>query len=122
MRASITQSAHDPVTAQRPGRTVEPVSFPSSYRRPVRALTSPDNVSRARTDRLMQHRRKEVRMHLRRVTRSAAGVLVALSVSAAGIAAASGPHDGGPKPGKGCGDRNHVHYREAECGKPKPPA
>jgi hypothetical protein len=59
-------------------------------------------------------------MHLRRVSRSAAGVLVALSVSAAGIATASGPHDTGPKPGKGCGDRNHVHYREAECKKPKP--
>ena len=37
-----------------------------------------------------------------------------------GVAAGKGPGD---KPGKGCRDKNHTHYREDECKHhhPKPP-
>jgi hypothetical protein len=41
-------------------------------------------------------------------------ILIVGALTFAGIALARG---GGSsvKPGKGCGDKNHVHYREAEC-------
>ena len=60
-------------------------------------------------------------MRLDKTGRWAVAALVAGSMSAGGIAVASsgGPgNSGGTKPGKGCGDKNHVHYRESECKKP----
>jgi hypothetical protein len=65
-------------------------------------------------------------MQASRVVRIVVTVLVAASMAVGGIAIASpGNHvGGGPgnsglfKPGKGCGDKNHIHYRENECKKP----
>jgi len=38
---------------------------------------------------------------------------------AAPVNIGNGPGNSGLlKPGKGCGDKNHVHYRENECKKP----
>ena len=53
-------------------------------------------------------------MQLRRVTRWFVAFLVAASVPTVGLAAAAG-NSPGVQPGKGCGDKNHVHYREGEC-------
>ena len=54
-------------------------------------------------------------MKVHRLARWAVAMVAAVSVGSAGMAAAKGP--GGVKPGKGCGDRNHVHYKEASCKK-----
>jgi hypothetical protein len=43
-------------------------------------------------------------------------LLVVAGVVFGGIALAAG-NSGGTKPGKGCGDKNHVHYRVGECKK-----
>ena len=48
---------------------------------------------------------------MERIARVVVLVLVLSGVVFGGIAVAGGYH-GSPKPGKGCGDRNHVHYRE----------
>ena len=63
-------------------------------------------------------------MHPSRLIRIVVTLLVAASLAVGGIAIASpGNGSGGPgnsgviKPGKGCGDKNHVHYRESECKK-----
>jgi hypothetical protein len=57
-----------------------------------------------------------------RVVRIVVTLLVAASMAVGGIAVASpggGPGNSGLfKPGKGCGDKNHIHYRENECKKP----
>jgi hypothetical protein len=60
-----------------------------------------------------------------RKARIATTGLVAASMAVGGIAIAQPNHgSGGPgnsglfKPGKGCGDKNHIHYRESECKKP----
>lgn len=52
------------------------------------------------------------------LARFAVITLVAASFVFGGIALAGG-NSGSTKPGKGCGDKNHVHYNEVEC--PKPP-
>jgi hypothetical protein len=61
-------------------------------------------------------------MQLTRLVRTVVTLLVAASLAVGGIALASpGGGGGGPgnsglfKPGKGCGDKNHIHYRESEC-------
>jgi len=51
---------------------------------------------------------------MERIARVVVLVLVLAGVVFGGIAVASG-YGGSPKPGKGCGDKNHVHYREIEC-------
>jgi hypothetical protein len=56
-------------------------------------------------------------MTVRRITRWAAISLASISVGLAGVAAAAG-NSGSVNPGKGCGDRNHVHYKQDECKKP----
>jgi hypothetical protein len=48
------------------------------------------------------------------VVRIAILILVVAGLALAGIALAQGGGSSG-KPGKGCGDKNHVHYREAAC-------
>ena len=53
-------------------------------------------------------------MTVRRIIRWVAVMMAAASISMAGVAAAAG-QSGGDKPGKGCGDRNHVHYKEDQC-------
>jgi hypothetical protein len=55
-------------------------------------------------------------MTARRITRWSALVLAVASIGSAGVAAAAG-NSGSVKPGKGCGDKNHVHYRVGECKK-----
>jgi hypothetical protein len=40
--------------------------------------------------------------------------VVVAGVISGGVALAASPS---VKPGKGCGDKNHVHYREADCKK-----
>jgi hypothetical protein len=65
-------------------------------------------------------------MQTNRIIRTLVTLLVAASMAVGGIAIASpgGHGSGGPgnsglyKPGKGCGDKNHIHYRENECKKP----
>ena len=57
-------------------------------------------------------------MKARRMARWAAVMLAAASVGSVGLAAAAPGNSGEVKPGKGCGDRNHTHYREADCNKP----
>jgi hypothetical protein len=59
-----------------------------------------------------------------RIVRITVTLLVAASMAVGGVALAWGPHgSGGPgnsglfKPGKGCGDKNHIHYRQNECKK-----
>jgi len=64
-------------------------------------------------------------MEASRIGRMILTLLVAASMAVGGIAIASpGNHGGGGpgnsglfKPGKGCGDKNHIHYREHECKK-----
>ncbi len=51
---------------------------------------------------------------MERIARSVVLVLVVGSVVFGGIALAAG-NSGSTKPGKGCGDKNHVHYRQSEC-------
>jgi hypothetical protein len=53
---------------------------------------------------------------MERIARLVVLFLVLAGVVFGGIAVASG--GGSPKPGKGCGDKNHVHYNESDC---KPP-
>jgi len=51
-----------------------------------------------------------------RIRAGAAAVIVLLVLAGVvfgGIALAG--NYGSSKPGKGCGDKNHVHYREADC-------
>jgi hypothetical protein len=64
-------------------------------------------------------------MAANRTARVGVTVLVAASMAVGGVAIAKSPNgSGGPgnsglyKPGKGCGDKNHIHYRENECKKP----
>jgi hypothetical protein len=54
-----------------------------------------------------------------RIARLVVILLVVGGVVFGGVALAGGSH-GGPKPGKGCGDKNHVHYKQDECKKPPP--
>jgi hypothetical protein len=54
-------------------------------------------------------------MTVRRIARWAAMSLATVSIGLAGVATASGNGGGTDKPGKGCGDRNHVHYKEGSC-------
>jgi hypothetical protein len=56
---------------------------------------------------------------MERIARVVVLFLVLAGVVFGGIAVASGNGDS-PKPGKGCGDRNHVHYKESDCKKPNP--
>lgn len=53
---------------------------------------------------------------MERIVRTVVLVLVVGSVVFGGIALAAG-NSGSTKPGKGCGDKNHVHYRQNECKK-----
>ena len=55
-------------------------------------------------------------MRAHRIVRWAAVMLATASVGSVGLAAAAG-RSGDGKPGKGCGDRNHTHYKEAACKK-----
>ena len=65
-------------------------------------------------------------MQPNRIARIVVTLLVAASMAVGGIAIASPGNQGGGgpgnsglfKPGKGCGDKNHIHYRENECKKP----
>jgi hypothetical protein len=64
-------------------------------------------------------------MAANRTARVGVALLVAASMAVGGVAIAApvnignGPGNSGLlKPGKGCGDKNHVHYRENECKKP----
>lgn len=50
-----------------------------------------------------------------RLTRLVVMLMVSGSVIFGGIALAAGKGNTSPKPGKGCGDKNHVHYRASEC-------
>lgn len=53
-----------------------------------------------------------------RIARLVVILLVVGGVVFGGIALAGNGNGGsGPKPGKGCGDKNHVHYRVGECKK-----
>ena len=53
-----------------------------------------------------------------RIARLVVILLVVGGVVFGGIAlAGNGNGGGGDKPGKGCGDKNHVHYRVGECKK-----
>jgi hypothetical protein len=54
---------------------------------------------------------------MERIARVVVLVLVLAGVVFGGIAVAGG-YRGSTKPGKGCGDMHHTHYREHEC---KPP-
>jgi len=54
---------------------------------------------------------------MERIARFVVISLVVVGVVLGGVAMAAG-NSGDVKPGKGCGDKNHVHYREAECKKP----
>lgn len=54
----------------------------------------------------------------RRIARTFALALALMSLSAVGVAVAAGGGGSIVKPGKGCGDANHVHYKEALCKKP----
>jgi hypothetical protein len=40
--------------------------------------------------------------------------LVALGIALSGASLAAG-HSNSTKPGKGCGDKNHTHYKESDC-------
>lgn len=51
---------------------------------------------------------------MERIARTVVLVLVVGSVVFGGIALAA-DHGGSTKPGKGCGDTHHVHYRQSEC-------
>ena len=53
---------------------------------------------------------------MERIARTVVLALVVGSVVFGGIALAAG-NSGPTKPGKGCGDKNHVHYRQSECKK-----
>jgi hypothetical protein len=53
---------------------------------------------------------------MERIARLVVILIVVAGVVSGGIALAAGK-SGSTKPGKGCGDKNHVHYREAECKK-----
>ncbi len=53
-----------------------------------------------------------------KLARFVAMALAVTSIGSAGVAAAAGK-SGDTKPGRGCGDKNHVHYQESAC--PKPP-
>jgi hypothetical protein len=53
---------------------------------------------------------------MERIARMVVLALVVGSVVFGGIALAAGK-SGSTKPGKGCGDKNHVHYRQSECKK-----
>lgn len=63
---------------------------------------------------------------MRKIGRVLVLALVSVCLATGGIAIAGNgpPSSGGPgnsgetKPGKGCGDKNHYHEREAECKKP----
>jgi hypothetical protein len=44
-------------------------------------------------------------------------LLVVAGVVFGGIALAAPGNSGQDKPGKGCGDKNHTHYRVDECKK-----
>jgi hypothetical protein len=50
-----------------------------------------------------------------RIARIVVLLMVSGSVIFGGIALAAGNGNNGPKPGKGCGDKQHVHYRAGEC-------
>jgi hypothetical protein len=50
---------------------------------------------------------------MERIARLVVVMLVLAGVVFGGIALAG--NYGSSKPGKGCGDKNHVHYREADC-------
>jgi hypothetical protein len=52
-----------------------------------------------------------------RIARLVVMLLVVGGVIFGGMALAAG-NSGSTKPGKGCGDKNHVHYREGECKNP----
>jgi hypothetical protein len=62
-------------------------------------------------------------MQASRALRMVTTLLIAASMAVGGIAIASPGNNGGGgpgnsglfKPGKGCGDKNHIHYREDEC-------
>jgi hypothetical protein len=57
-------------------------------------------------------------MRARHLARILPTALAVASVAAGGVAfAGSGSpgNSGSSKPGKGCGDKNHVHYKESEC-------
>ena len=43
--------------------------------------------------------------------------LVAAGMVLTGVSLAAG-HSGGAKPGRGCGDGNHTHYKQDDCEKP----
>lgn len=49
-----------------------------------------------------------------RIARLVVILLVIGAVVFGGIALAAG-NSGSSKPGKGCGDKNHTHYRADEC-------
>ena len=57
-------------------------------------------------------------MELGRVTKAVPVALATASLAVGGVAFAGGGNSGGVKPGKGCGDKNHVHYKESQCKKP----
>ncbi len=54
---------------------------------------------------------------MKRLGRLIVVLLVVGGVVYGGIALASPGNSGPNKPGKGCGDKNHHHYRVGECKK-----
>jgi hypothetical protein len=50
-----------------------------------------------------------------RIARLVVILLVVGGVVFAGVALAGNGRGGDFRPGKGCGDKNHVHYRQDEC-------
>jgi hypothetical protein len=54
---------------------------------------------------------------MERIARLLVILLVVAGVVFGGIALASPGNSGSTKPGKGCGDKNHIHYRQDECNK-----
>ena len=86
-------------------------------------------------DQIKQRARKQAMRQkggvpLRRARRTLITALLALGIASGGGAVVFANHDNGQgksqdqaakgqyKPGKGCGDKNHVHEREGECKKP----
>jgi len=53
---------------------------------------------------------------MERIARLVVVAPVVGSIVFGGIALAAG-NSGSTKPGKGCGDKNHTHYRQNECKK-----
>jgi hypothetical protein len=57
-------------------------------------------------------------MQLGRIGKAVPVALATASLAVGGVAFAGPGKSGDTKPGKGCGDKNHTHYKEDQCKKP----